>query len=404
MMPPQDIFSIALRAILANKIRAFLTMLGVIIGVGSVVLLTSIGTGLSAFVTQEFNELGANTLIIFPTDIFGEGGGFSSEQAATSIANSKLKLRNVSDLNRLREFVDETAPFNFQSAKVSYRSEEKSITILGSTHNFASAYNIPIERGKFFDESDADGAKRVIVLGYDIADELFGTIDPVGKKIKVSGQTYKVVGVAEKKGGGFGGPSFDTYAYIPLESFFNLFDTDSIVRIIVKTKSTNNLKEAVAAIEAELGKRLEKDEYSVVDQSEILSTINQILSVLTVGLGGIAAISLVVGGIGIMNIMLVSVTERTREIGLRKALGATPNIIMVQFLIEAALLSVIGGLIGIALAFVGTLAMQPFIPAVITGQSVALAFGVSTAVGLIFGAAPARRAANLSPIEALRYE
>lgn len=164
------------------------------------------------------------------------------------------------------------------------------------------------------------------------------------------------------------------------------------------------VEEHIENIEKELGKTMKDDQFSVVNQSEILDTINQVLGVLTAGLGGIAGISLLVGGIGIMNIMLVSVTERTQEIGLRKALGATPNLIMIQFLIEAAVLSFLGGSIGIVLAFLGTLAIQSFIPATITIDAVILACSVSTIVGLIFGAAPARRAANLSPIEALRYE
>jgi putative ABC transport system permease protein len=400
-----ETFTIAFKAIMTNKVRSFLTMLGVIIGVGSVVMLTAIGNGLSALVTAEFNELGANTLLVFPSDIFGEDGGFSSEQTASSLANSKLRQSQVNDLLRLREYVDQAVPFNFQADKVSFQSEEKSVTVLGTTQEFENAFNTPTEKGSFFSEADNRSAERVVVLGYSVADELFGNIEPVGKRVKIGGQTYKVAGVAEKKGGGFGGPSFDTYVYIPLETFFNSYDTNSIVRIIVKTKDPQQIDASIEAIEKTLAKTLEDDEFSVVDQSEILDTINQILGAVTVAFGGIAAISLVVGGIGIMNIMLVSVTERTREIGLRKALGATPNIILLQFLIEAAVLSVLGGGIGVGLAFLGTIIATQFeVPAVVTPQAILLAFGVSTIVGLVFGAAPARRASKLSPIEALRYE
>lgn len=400
----KDIFLIAIKAILTNKVRAFLTTLGVIIGVSSVVLLTSIGTGLSNFVTAEFDQLGANTLLVFPGDLFGENGGFSEEGSVSSIANSKLTMTDVNTLKRMREDVKEVAPFNLQVDKISFQKETKTVSVLGTTANFDTAFNVPVEKGSFFEDADEKDGSQVIVLGYEVANNLFGDIDPVGKRVKLGSQTFTVVGVAEKKGSGFGGPSFDTYAYIPLKTFFKKYDTNSIIRIIVKTQTTENIAEHTKNIEKELEKRLEKDDFSVVNQSEILDTINQILSVITVALGGIAGISLVVGGIGIMNIMLVSVTERTREIGLRKALGATPNLIMFQFLIEAAVLSVIGGGIGLLIAFLGTLAIQSFIPAAITPEAVMLALGVSTGVGLLFGAAPARRAANLSPIEALRYE
>jgi putative ABC transport system permease protein len=213
-----------------------------------------------------------------------------------------------------------------------------------------------------------------------------------------------VVGVAEEKGGGFGGPSFDTYVFIPIELAQRIFSGEAITQMTVQAKSREDIPLAIAEIKQELGKRLAKDEFSVFDQRQILQTINQILSVLTVGLGGIAAISLVVGGIGILNIMLVSVIERTREIGLRKALGATPNVILVQFLIEAATLSIFGGMLGTLLAYILTLILNQFIPATVTLDAVVLAFGVSAAVGIVFGVIPARRASQLSPIEALRYE
>jgi putative ABC transport system permease protein len=233
---------------------------------------------------------------------------------------------------------------------------------------------------------------------------LFGSIDPIGKKVNLGNQSFTVSGVVEKKGSGFGGPGFDTFVYMPMTTFSKFYDNDSIVRIIIKTTTTEQMEEHKKNIEKLLLKTLEEDDFSVVDQAELLASINQILGVLTAALGGIASISLVVGGIGIMNIMLVSVTERTREIGLRKALGATPNMILLQFLIEAAVLSLLGGMIGVGLAFLGTFALQSFVPAAVTWDAVLLAFGVSTIVGLIFGAAPARRAAQLSPIEALRYE
>ena len=198
--------------------------------------------------------------------------------------------------------------------------------------------------------------------------------------------------------------NFDNYVYLPLNTLFDDFNIELIDSFTFEAVDQNDVESAKAGVEKSLSKFLDDDEFTVFDQTQLLDTINSILGTLTIALGGIGAISLIVGGIGIMNIMLVSVTERTREIGLRKALGATPNQILFQFLIESALLSVIGGLIGLGIAYLGSLAIQAFFPAKVTMEAVLLAFGVSAAVGIIFGVAPARRASRLSPIEALRYE
>ncbi|MCA9368979.1 ABC transporter permease [Candidatus Woesebacteria bacterium] len=402
----KNAFLLAVKSIWINKTRSFLTTLGVIIGVGSVVLLTSIGTGLSSFVQEQFDALGANTVLIYPGDIFGEDGSFSRDSQLSAFSNSKIKMSDVQDVRRIREYVDIVVPLTTKQESVSYRDASKIAGIIGTTYEYNDAQtNITPEIGRFFTKSEEESNKKVAILGFAIADELFGTIDPIGKKVKIGSSSYTVVGVMEESGAGnFGGPSIDTYVYIPIDLAFRQFDNNTIFEVIVKTKSTDNIPESIAAIENKLLEKFKEDEFSVFEQSDILETIQSILGALTVGLGGISGISLVVGGIGIMNIMLVTVTERTREIGLRKALGATPNMIMIQFLIESALLSVLGGTIGLMIAFLGTWAIQSFVPAKITLESVILAFGVSMVVGLVFGAAPARRAANLSPIEALRYE
>ncbi len=399
-----SVFPLALKSILLNKSRSFLTMLGVIIGVGSVVLLTSIGTGLQAYVTDQFASLGTNILYVVPGNPF-ENGGFGGETSMIESTKPVLKRRLYNQVIRNnRDLIKDGILTGVNIAEAKYKKTTKKVTLYGVTSSYETVYNTKAASGRWFNATEEEKSERSILLGPKIAEELFGKVDPINKSVLLNGQAYKVLGVLEEKGGGFGGPSFDSYVYIPLETLFKYFDTELIDSFVFEVRDKEQIKEATLAIEKTLGKELKEDEFSVFDQSKLLSTINSILGVLTVGLGGIAAISLVVGGIGIMNIMLVSVTERTREIGLRKALGATPNFILAQFLTEAAMLSIIGGLIGLTIAYLGSLALQPYFPAKVTMGAVILAFGVSTAVGLIFGVAPAKRAAKLSPIEALRYE
>lgn len=405
-MELRNIFKTALKALWINKARSFLTMLGVIIGVGSVVLLTSIGTGLQLYVEQQFSDLGSDTLFVVPGDPFGGGGGFGN-QTTTFIesAQGKIKPRQLDlILRENRNYILDGAITGLGAGSAKYKDKTQKVTLLGVTPNYGQVNNFEVEKGNWFSENDDERSERIVVLGSKIAEELFGQIDPVNKKIKIESQKYRVAGVLETRGG-FGGPSFDNYIYLPLNTLFDEFNTEIIDSFILKIKDEDQIQAAIEGIEKTmLDENLEEDDFTVFDQTQLLETINNILGVLTAGLGAIAAISLVVGGIGIMNIMLVSVTERTREIGLRKALGATPNVILIQFLFEAALLSVIGGMIGVGIAYGGSLIIQQWFPAQVTSQAIVLAFGVSTVVGLVFGAAPARRAAKLSPIEALRYE
>lgn len=401
------IFVTALKSIMLNKVRSFLTMLGVIIGVGSVVLLTSIGTGLQAYITDQFASLGSTTLFVSPGQVFSSEGGFGNQEAAMIDARRPLLKRQYFEriMRNNRDLIAYGTYTAFATGETKYRDVTKRATVYGVTSEYQYIGNSKAEKGSWFSSTDNDKSANVALLGSEIAKDLFGETDPVGRKIKIENTSYEVLGVLAQQGGGMGGPSFDNYIYIPTETLFDNFNTDIIDSYAFKARTTEQVSVLKNNIEDTLlANDLEEDEFSVFDSTQLLNTITSILGVLTAGLGGIAAISLLVGGIGIMNIMLVSVTERTREIGLRKALGATPNLILAQFLTEAALLSVTGGLIGLLIAFLGSLAIQPFFPARVTIQAVLLAFSVSTVVGLIFGAAPARRAAKLSPIEALRYE
>ncbi len=404
-----DTTKIAIASIFRNKGRALLTMLGIIIGVGSVVLLTSIGTGLQKYIEDQFASFGSNVIYVVPGNPFGENGSFGGAQDAIAERTKKtLKLRMIDEIKRqFRTQVDSIAPMSLFSGRIQYQSTEKKSTFIGTTEQIAIVLNSETAKGSWFTKPDVESEKRVIVLGDELATELFGSVDPVGKSVKIGGVSFQVTGVLEKKGGGgFGGPSFDSYGYLPFGTATKLFDNDTLNEIAIQAKNKEVVKPLVDEVKQLLQDKygLTKDDFSVFEQTQILETINSVLNVLTIGLGGIAAISLVVGGIGIMNIMLVTVTERTREIGLRKALGATPNQILTQFLIEAATLSVFGGTIGVIIAYLGSLAIQQFFPAQVTLSAVLLAFGVSAAVGIIFGVAPARKASKLSPIEALRSE
>ncbi len=400
-----DLFQSSIRAVLKNKSRTLLTSLGIIIGVTSVILLTSIGNGLTIYINQQFESLGSNSIFISPGKIFNDKGGFSSGSGGRFVT-TKFTL---TDVNNIKRNIRGNTVLPMAAAIVEIKSDKitkNDITLAGSSNLLGEMLNrLPSAgNGRWFTEEEYNKNSPVVVMGYTIAHDLFPNGNPLNRQVIIKGKNYKIIGVVDKKGSSFGGPDQDSQVYTPLGVVFNLNGDQNLAQIVVKTPT----KDQVSTVKTELNKlflkKYDKDAFTVFDSSQLLSSINSIIATLTVALTGIAAISLVVGGIGIMNIMLVTVSERTREIGLRKAIGAFPNAILIQFLFEAMILSGIGGFIGIVLGSLGTAAINNFFPAQVTLGSIILAFGVSFMVGIIFGVAPARKASQLSPIEALRYE
>ncbi len=399
-----ELIRIAFEALKTNKTRAVLTMLGVIIGVASVILLVSIGSGLKTYITQQLEDLGADSLFVLPGELGigggeGEGGGIPG----AGVAASKFTFDHINDLKREGKTIKTVMAYTENNGTIKYRGKSHITQVSGVGTEYPAVRSHQVSQGSFFTSSQYNLAKRVAVLGKSLVEELFGEEDPIGKKITISDQRYVVLGVLEEKGA-FAGVDMDDQAFIPATTAMRQFDMDNIQSLWVQSQSSETIEATKGEIEKILLKTLDEDEFSTLDTQSILSTLSRIIGILTVALGGIAAISLVVGGIGIMNIMLVSVTERTREIGLRKAVGATPQAILTQFLIEAVFLSFFGGTIGITLGVVGSLVIGHFFPTTITTWSVSLAFGVSALVGIIFGVTPAAKAARLNPIDALRYE
>ncbi len=399
------LFKSAMTSILRNKLRSFLTTLGVVIGVLSVILLTSIGNGLTVFIEKQFQNLGSNLLIVSPGEIVSEDGGFNQEAAALSLSTSKLTMGDVEALRRIGYPLGEVTPVVEGSVEIRSDQGKRRGFSIATGSEYETLRNTHAVKGRFISDADVNGSRKVTVIGDKIATLLFEGKNPIGLNVTINRVRFEIIGVAEKKSdGGFGGPDIDSAVYVPISTAKSALGQDKMSYILVQAVDKQSIGSAIDKIKVAMDKRLNQEDFSVTDQSQILKTIQTILGTLTVGLAGIAAISLVVGGIGIMNIMLVAVSERTREIGLRKALGATPNNIMLQFLIESAVLSTFGGIIGIVLGVLGALAIRSFFPATPALNSILLAFGVSLSTGVIFGVYPAKKAAQLSPIEALRYE
>lgn len=389
-----ETLKVAIKALLSNKARSFLTMLGVIIGVFSVVTLVSLGKGIQNYITDEFDALGSNLLFISPgkLDVADDPGKQFSRNKLAEKHVDLIKTHASDHLGPITGYV-------LVGETTEYKTNRYFSEIIGVNEDGVTMFNYVKAKGRYFNKTDVKNEENVAIIGPIIQEELFATQDPIGKKIKIGNDRYEVIGTFEEKGS-----NYDDQIIIPVTSALNSFDIQYYSSIIAKSKTGEDVNILTREVQLALLRDLKSDEFTVLSQEDLLSSIQEILGVLTTGLGAIAGISLLVGGIGIMNIMLVSVTERIREIGLRKALGATSRTVGLQFMVEAILLSVIGGGIGLTLGGLVTFGIQSFVRAEVTLGAVLLAFGFSTLVGVVFGTYPAYNASKLDPIEALRYE
>lgn len=401
----QTVF-IALRALRRNKLRSGLTALGIIIGVAAVVAMVAVGNGAQADITKQVSSLGQNLLTVFAGS--KRSGGVSSGQGSAST----ITLADVEAIEREVADVVAVSPEVSTSAQVIANGRNWSTNVVGESPEYLQIRNWNLASGSMFTDREVRNAAKVAVIGSKTALELFGPLDPVGQSVRVKNIPFVIIGVLESKGAGMGGQNQDDRLIVPYTTAMKRITGDRYLRSVnLQIRSPERMEIAQAQITSLLRQRHrlvagQDDDFNIFNQKDIAETVSSVTGIVKLLLGAISSLSLVVGGIGIMNIMLVSVTERTREIGIRIAVGARASAIQLQFLIEAVILSLLGGLIGVALGvaasvFVGmTGTFQP----IVTTESIALAFGVSFVIGVFFGFYPARKAAALDPIDALRYE
>lgn len=394
----KELFKLSFTALRANKMRSILTMLGVIIGVFAVIMLVSLGSGLQAYITNQISGLGSNLIFVVPGRIGGArtpGGQSTNKLTVTDAKRLEQRLRAIADVGPI---IQNTTTLKYEN------KSDKLVSVLGTTANYPDIIiNTVMETGLFFDQAQEQSGARVAIIGSTVVKNLFTGIDPIGQKISVAGNRYTVIGIMKSRGSVFGIDQ-DNAAVIPITAAQRQFGVTHVNAIYLSAKRPDLVSLVKEQANTLLLKNLTEDDFTLQTQEQTLTTITSIIGALTLALGGIAAISLLVGGIGVMNIMLVSVTERTKEIGLRKALGARRKDILNQFLFEAIMLCVAGGIIGIILGLLASYILSKFFISQVTPWSIILAFAFSVGVGILFGMTPAIRASRLSPIEALRYE
>ncbi len=403
----------ALISIKSAKLRSFLTMLGIIIGVFAVLVMIAVGDGVKSQVSGQVSGLGTNLLTILSGQTSGSTAKNGQQQKTTggfnfagSVGASTLTQADVASLDKINH-VTEVAPYNLISSAVVYdQLSTNTPYIFGTTANYSSIRDLKYDNGAFFTNQDNASSRKVAIIGADTKQNLFGSTDAIGKQISIKGQLFTIVGVTKKSDTGTGfGPGSDDVVYIPINTANVVTGSNQIFRIQAQVDKPQDIDSAQQAIKDQLKKNHGgQEDFSVLTQKDLLTTFNTILDLLTTFVVAIASISLLVGGIGIMNIMLVTVSERTREIGIRKAIGATSGNILSQFLIEAVILSIAGGLLGLGLSYLAGLVIKKVagITPIFSVKALILAIGVSLFVGVVFGVAPAVKAARKRPIQALK--